>query len=54
MVRKWDRQGSARSGGRAPTQKIYLFKGNQYVRITGTQVDPGYPLQLPGGWDFNQ
>jgi Hemopexin len=34
----------------APTQKIYLFKGNQYVRVTGTQVDPGYPLRLPGGW----
>ncbi len=34
----------------APTEKIYLFKGRQYVRLTGTQVDPGYPLQLPGGW----
>ena len=34
----------------APTTKIYLFKGNQYVRLTGTQVDPGYPLRLPGGW----
>ena len=34
----------------APTQKVYLFKGNQYVRLTGTRVDPGYPLQLPGGW----
>jgi hypothetical protein len=34
----------------APTQKIYLFKGNEYVRLTGTQVDAGYPLRLPGGW----
>ena len=34
----------------APTQKVYLFKGNEYVRLTGTQVDPGYPLRLPGGW----
>jgi hypothetical protein len=33
-----------------PTGKIYFFKGKQYVRLTGTKVDPGYPRTLPGGW----
>ncbi|MEM7186832.1 MAG: serine hydrolase [Bacteroidota bacterium] len=32
------------------TEKIYFFKGNEYVRITGNRVDPGYPKTLPGGW----
>jgi hypothetical protein len=31
-------------------EKSYFFKGNQYVRLTGTKVDPGYPKSLPGGW----
>lgn len=31
--------------------KNYFFKGNQYVRLTGTKVDPGYPVRLPGGWE---
>ena len=29
---------------------MYFFKGNQYVRLTGVEVDPGYPEALPGGW----
>ncbi len=29
----------------------YFFKGNQYVRFTGTKLDSGYPVTLPGGWD---
>ena len=28
----------------------YFFKGNQYYRLTGTNVDPGYPMNLPGEW----
>lgn len=28
----------------------YFFKGNQYFRLTGTEVDPGYPKNLPGEW----
>ncbi|MBK9153617.1 MAG: hypothetical protein IPM25_05295 [Chloracidobacterium sp.] len=28
----------------------YFFKGNQYYRLTGTNVDPGYPKALPGEW----
>ena len=28
----------------------YFFKGNQYFRLTGTEVDPGYPKTLPGEW----
>ena len=31
-------------------KKHYFFKGNQYVRLTGTTVDKGYPARLPGGW----
>jgi hypothetical protein len=32
----------------------YFFKGNQYARFTGTQLDANYPQRLPGGWQFNQ
>ncbi|HBE81562.1 MAG TPA: hemopexin repeat-containing protein [Pyrinomonadaceae bacterium] len=28
----------------------YFFKGNQYYRLTGTNVDAGYPKVLPGEW----
>ena len=31
-------------------KKHYFFKGNEYVRLTGTTVDKGYPARLPGGW----
>lgn len=31
--------------------KTYFFQGNQYYRLTGTQVDAGYPKALPGGWE---
>ena len=34
----------------ADVAKTYLFKGNQYLRLTGVAVDPGYPRALPGGW----
>ena len=30
--------------------KTYFFQGSQYYRLTGTQVDMGYPKALPGGW----
>lgn len=33
-----------------PTGKSYLFKGGQYVRLTGVEVEADYPRQLPGGW----
>ncbi len=38
--------------------KIYMFKGNQYVRLTDTEVDAGYPKLIDGNWpglpsDFN-
>jgi hypothetical protein len=33
-----------------PNSKSYFFKGNEYVRLTDTKVDPGYPKPLPGGW----
>lgn len=35
---------------RASNGKIYLFKGSQYVRITGTTMDPGYPRSIAGNW----
>jgi hypothetical protein len=33
-----------------PNNRHYFFKGNEYVRLTGTKVDAGYPAKLPGGW----
>jgi hypothetical protein len=27
-----------------------MFKGREYIRLTGVEVDPGYPQPLPGGW----
>ena len=30
--------------------KTYFFKGNQYVRFTGTKIDEGFPQDLPGEW----
>lgn len=35
------------------TQRIYFFKGNQYIRVdpnNGWQVDPGYPRAIAGNW----
>jgi len=31
-------------------EKHYMFKGNEYIRLTGVTVDTGYPAKLPGGW----
>ena len=36
---------------RKSNNRIYMFKGNEYVRITGTTVDPGYPLPIEGNWN---
>ena len=36
-----------------PTQKIYFFKGNQYLRVdpaAGWAVEPGYPKPIAGNW----
>ena len=30
--------------------RLYLFKGNQYVRIKLNKVEQGYPKKLPGEW----
>jgi hypothetical protein len=35
------------------TQKIYFFKGSEYIRVdpnNGWQVDPGYPKPIAGNW----
>jgi len=39
--------------------KLYFFKGSQYVRLTGSKVDNGYPRAIAGNWKglpsaFNQ
>jgi hypothetical protein len=35
----------------APNNKLYLFRGREYVRITpGQGVDPGYPKPIAGNW----
>ena len=36
-----------------PNQKIYFFKGNQYIRVdpnSGWNVDAGYPKPIAGNW----
>ena len=36
-----------------PTQKIYFFKGDQYIRVdpnNGWNVDAGYPKSIEGNW----
>jgi hypothetical protein len=35
---------------RGSNGKIYLFKGDQYVRLTETSVDAGYPKPIAGNW----
>jgi hypothetical protein len=35
---------------RASNGKIYMFKGDRYVRLTEAQVDPGYPKSISAGW----
>jgi hypothetical protein len=30
--------------------KTYFFKGSQYVRLTDSTVDPGYPKTIAGNW----
>lgn len=36
---------------RSSNNKLYFFKGNQYVRLTGTEVDPGYPKSIGASWN---
>ncbi len=36
-----------------PTEKLYFFKGSEYLRINpnnGWNVDPGYPKPIAGNW----
>jgi len=36
-----------------PTQKVYFFKGSQYLRVdpaAGWAVEPGYPKPIAGNW----
>ena len=35
---------------RKANNRIYMFKGSQYVRLTGTTVDDGYPKPIEGNW----
>lgn len=36
---------------RESNDKIYMFKGNQYVRLTGSTMDAGYPRPIAGNWN---
>jgi hypothetical protein len=31
--------------------RIYLFRGSEYIRLTGTTVDSGYPKPIKGNWN---
>jgi len=35
---------------RDSNNKLYFFKGNQYVRLTGSKMDSGYPKPIAGNW----
>jgi hypothetical protein len=43
-------QGIEAAVWRESNDKIYLFKGNQYVRLTDTTMDAGYPQAIAGNW----
>lgn len=32
------------------SNKAYMFKDGNYVRLNGVKVDKGYPANMPGGW----
>jgi hypothetical protein len=32
--------------------KIYMFRGSEYIRLTGTVVDAGYPKPISSGWNI--
>ncbi|MHA2423924.1 MAG: hemopexin repeat-containing protein, partial [Candidatus Thorarchaeota archaeon] len=37
----------------APNQKIYFFRGNEYIRVdpyNGWKADPNYPKPIAGNW----
>lgn len=48
MSRPPDIDAALYSGGH-----VYLFRRGRYLRFTGTRLDPGYPLDLPGGWELS-
>jgi hypothetical protein len=33
-----------------PNGKIYFFKGDEYVRMSGSTMDPGYPRKIKNAW----
>ena len=33
-----------------PNRRVYVTKGNEYVRLTGSSMDSGYPKKLKKGW----
>jgi hypothetical protein len=35
---------------RPSNNKIYMFKGNQYIRLTETVMDAPYPASIASGW----
>ncbi len=35
---------------RDSNDKLYFFKGDQYVRLTGATMDAGYPKPIAGNW----
>ncbi|MBI3940203.1 MAG: hypothetical protein HY315_05165, partial [Acidobacteria bacterium] len=35
---------------RKTNNKIYMFKGDQYIRLSETQMDLGYPKPIAGNW----
>jgi hypothetical protein len=40
------------AGIHLPGNRTILFRGNQYARFTGDELDKGYPLPIAGRWPF--
>jgi len=43
--------GNVDAAFRYSNNEIYMFKGNQYIALTGVGGKSGYPKTLPGGWN---
>jgi hypothetical protein len=49
----WRCDGKCIDGGiRLPGNRTVLFRGDQYARFTGDELDKGYPLPIAGRWPF--
>jgi hypothetical protein len=46
----WPSTWTSVNAGLKMNGKLYLFRGSEYLRLTGTTVDTGYPKPISGNW----